>query len=174
MKRTQSILNDLQTTIDKLHDEIVNVLLQVIRTNNNYIINNVIIQLLNSFIILIEQELIEFKTIFNEQLDLNIDYEYTKNLKIFMNSCYEYNYDFYLTDYKDSYKTIINILNGTTDIYYLESNLYTLIASYLRMLILYKLLYNLTESNFETYKTVFYYSKYKTYIAKHIETLKSE
>lgn len=171
MKRVETILNQLNKNVENLELEIMNMLTTLKGYNHGEAVNVTINKLSNSFISLIEQELSEFKESFEMTLNVYINPQYDKILKIYFNSLFEYNYDFYLTDYKDSFKTLNNILNNATDVYYLESNLYTLIASYLRMFILYKIITNLNELNINSYTKAFYFSKYKTIVNNKILNL---
>lgn len=171
MKRTETILNQLSKNVTHLELEIIKLLTTLIAYNHGNAVNVTMFKLNNSFISLIEQELLEFKESFTMTLDAYVTPKFNNVLKLYLNSLYEYNYDFYLTDYKDAFKMIDNILNKSEDTYYLESNLYTLIASYLRMFILYKIASNLTDSNIDNYTKAFYFSKYKTIVTNKLNSL---
>lgn len=171
MKRTDTILKRLPNSINKLEHELVKLLITLKTLGYYDIVDKVFTQLSNSFTTIAQQELLEFKDNYDMQLESNVEPNYDKNLNIYLNSIYDYNYDFYLTDYNDSIKTIETILDKQIEFYYLESNVYTLLAAFIRMKILDKLIQLVTEFQQDEYTKAFQFSKYKTFILKTIDNL---
>lgn len=174
MKHSKTVLNELSKNSTNIHSIIVKLLITLNAYSFSTYITDTILKLNNSLLSLMEQELIEFKESFEIQLSTNVESDFNKNVKIFMNSAYEYNFDFYFTDYKDSLKTINSILDSSESIHYLSSNLYTVIASYIRMQLLFKILNNLNNSTIDNYNKCFYFSKYKSSILTLLNSLNEE